>query len=116
MPLPRAQYDTPFERRDVLGVHAQKQEGFSWVGACVPTGRLFPQDFYDFADVAEKCASLSPCHTSKHVCACIASGPMQPGGAGCPGHCRWQKAGFGKKRGFTAVVLACLLPGFVPSA
>ena len=60
MPLPRAQYDTPFERRDVLGVHAQKQEGFSWVGACVPTGRLFPQDFYDFADVAEKCAP-PPC-------------------------------------------------------
>ena len=45
-----------WERRDVLGVHPQKQEGFSWVGACVPTGRVFAQDFYDFADVAEKCA------------------------------------------------------------
>ncbi len=54
----RAQYDDVWERRDVLGVHAQKQEGFSWVGACVPTGRIFPQDFYDFADVAEKCAHL----------------------------------------------------------
>ena len=48
------QFDTPWERRDVLGVHPQKQEGFSWVGACVPTGRLFPDDFYAFADVCEK--------------------------------------------------------------
>ena len=49
-----AQYDDVWERRDVLGVHPQKQEGYSWVGACVPTGRIFAQDFYDFADVAEK--------------------------------------------------------------
>ncbi len=48
------QYDTPWERRDVLGVHPQKQEGFSWAGACVPAGRLFPNDFYDFADACEK--------------------------------------------------------------
>ena len=57
----RVQYDDVWERRDVLGVHAQKQEGFSWVGACVPTGRIFPQDFYDFADAAEKCARLPGC-------------------------------------------------------
>ena len=50
----RAQYDDVWERRDVLGVHPQKQEGFSWVGACVPTGRIFPDDLYAFADVCEK--------------------------------------------------------------
>ena len=48
------QYDDVWERRDVLGVHPQKQEGFSWVGACVPTGRIFADDFYAFADVADK--------------------------------------------------------------
>jgi len=48
------QYDTPWERRDVLGVHPQKQEGFSWVGACVPAGRFFADDLHAFADVAEK--------------------------------------------------------------
>ncbi|CAK0785196.1 hypothetical protein CVIRNUC_008402 [Coccomyxa viridis] len=47
-------YDDVWERRDVLGVHAQKQEGYSWVGACVPTGRIFPDDLYAFADVCEK--------------------------------------------------------------
>ncbi len=51
---PCVQYDTPWERRDVLGVHPQKQEGFSWAGACVPAGRLFPDDFYAFADACEK--------------------------------------------------------------
>ena len=54
------QYDTPWERRDVLGVHPQKQEGYSWVGACVPAGRLFPEDFHAFADVAEKCVHCIP--------------------------------------------------------
>lgn len=48
------QYDDVWERRDVLGVHPQKQEGYSWVGACVPTGRIFAEDFYAFADVADK--------------------------------------------------------------
>ncbi len=57
----RAQYDDVWERRDVLGVHAQKQEGYSWVGACVPTGRIFPDDLYAFADVCEKCPPCPPC-------------------------------------------------------
>jgi len=48
------QYDDVWERRDVLGVHPQKQDGFSWVGACIPAGRLFPADFDAFADVADK--------------------------------------------------------------
>ena len=40
-------------RRDVLGVHAQAQPGFSWVGACVPVGRLFAADFDALAAAAE---------------------------------------------------------------
>lgn len=42
-----------WERRDILGVHPQKQEGLYWVGACVPAGRLQAQDFEDMARVAE---------------------------------------------------------------
>lgn len=52
------QYDDVWERRDVLGVHPQKQEGFSWVGACIPTGRFFADDFYEFAKIADTCARL----------------------------------------------------------
>jgi ferredoxin-nitrite reductase len=33
-------YDEPWERRDLLGVHKQKQEGLNWVGVSVPSGRL----------------------------------------------------------------------------
>ena len=62
----RAQYDDVWERRDVLGVHPQKQEGYSWVGACVPTGRIFPEDLYAFADVCEKCAPRSDCPSHVH--------------------------------------------------
>ena len=52
----RMQYDDVWERRDVLGVHPQKQAGFVWVGACVPAGRLFASDLREFARVAEECA------------------------------------------------------------
>lgn len=55
-------YDAPWPRRDVLGVHAQKQEGHMWVGACVPAGRLHAADFDDLARIAE-------------VRACIANAP-----------------------------------------
>lgn len=51
---PPAEYDTPWERRDVQGVHAQRQEGLSWVGANVPAGRLHSVDMYDIAAVAEE--------------------------------------------------------------
>lgn len=47
-------YDTPFPRRDLLGVHPQKQDGLSWVGACVPSGRMFADEISAWADVAEK--------------------------------------------------------------
>lgn len=43
-PAVHVSHDTPWERRDVLGVHPQKQEGLSWVGASVPSGRLQADD------------------------------------------------------------------------
>ncbi len=55
-----AQYDDVWKRRDVLGVHAQKQAGFVWVGACVPAGRLFAADLREFARIAEECAPARP--------------------------------------------------------
>ncbi|EJK78098.1 nitrite reductase [Thalassiosira oceanica] len=50
-PLPT---DGPFERRELLGVHAQKQEGKSRVGILVPTGRLSPKECRDIADLADE--------------------------------------------------------------
>lgn len=47
-------YDTPFPRRDLLGIHPQKQSGLFWVGACVPVGRMTADDLHAWADVAEK--------------------------------------------------------------
>ncbi|CAN8064702.1 unnamed protein product [Agarophyton chilense] len=47
-------YATPVPRRNVLGVHAQKQPGLSWVGACVPAGRLHVPDIEALAAVADK--------------------------------------------------------------
>ena len=52
-------YEDVWERRDVLGIHAQKQAGLFWVGACIPAGRLFPQDFLEFARIAERCGVWS---------------------------------------------------------
>ena len=49
-----AQYDDAFPRRDLVGVHPQKQEGLFWGCCCVPAGRLHAEDFYDFARVAEE--------------------------------------------------------------
>lgn len=47
------QYDDVWKRRDVLGVHPQRQEGLFWVGACVPAGRMTSADMDDFAHIAE---------------------------------------------------------------
>lgn len=47
-------YAEPWERRDVMGIHPQKQAGMYWVGACVPAGRLQAVDFAELADVAER--------------------------------------------------------------
>jgi len=48
------QYDAEFKRRDIVGIHPQKQEGKYWVGACIPAGRLVEKDFMDLANVCEK--------------------------------------------------------------
>jgi ferredoxin-nitrite reductase len=43
-PAVHVAHDTPWERRDLLGVHPQKQEGLNWVGVSVPSGRITAQD------------------------------------------------------------------------
>jgi ferredoxin-nitrite reductase len=43
-----------FERRELLGVHPQPQEGKMRVGILLPTGRLSAQECRDLADLAEK--------------------------------------------------------------
>ncbi|CAB9499834.1 Ferredoxin--nitrite reductase, chloroplastic (Fragment) [Seminavis robusta] len=44
----------PFERRELLGVHPQPQEGKMRVGIMVPAGRLSAQECRDLADLADK--------------------------------------------------------------
>lgn len=44
----------PFERRELLGVHDQPQEGKARVGISVPVGRLSVQECRDLADLADK--------------------------------------------------------------
>jgi len=43
-----------FERRELLGVHKQKQEGKSRVGILVPAGRLSAKECRQIADLADK--------------------------------------------------------------
>ncbi|MCU7242945.1 MAG: ferredoxin--nitrite reductase [Microcystis aeruginosa W13-15] len=42
-----------WEKRDHLGVFTQKQEGLSYIGLCIPVGRLFADDMLDLARIAE---------------------------------------------------------------
>ena len=49
-----AHYDTEFKRRDIVGIHPQKQDDKYWVGACIPAGRLTAKDFIDLANVCER--------------------------------------------------------------
>ena len=42
-----------WEKRDHLGVFKQKQPGLNYVGMHVPIGRLYAQDMYDLARIAE---------------------------------------------------------------
>lgn len=44
----------PFPRRELVGVHKQKQDGKYRVGILVPTGRLSAKECYDIAYLAEK--------------------------------------------------------------
>jgi ferredoxin-nitrite reductase len=45
---------TPFERRSLMGVHKQKQEGKVRVGFLVPSGRLSQKECRVVADLADK--------------------------------------------------------------
>jgi ferredoxin-nitrite reductase len=42
-----------WDKRDHIGIHAQKQPGLNYVGLHVPVGRLFAQDMFDLARMAE---------------------------------------------------------------
>lgn len=42
-----------WEKRDHLGVHAQKQTDLNYVGLHIPLGRMFADDFFDLARIAE---------------------------------------------------------------
>ncbi|GAB4346290.1 MAG: ferredoxin--nitrite reductase [Cyanophyceae cyanobacterium] len=42
-----------FDKRDHLGVHPQKQAGYSYVGVHVPMGRLTAEQMYELARLAE---------------------------------------------------------------
>ena len=57
-PEVHVEYAEPWARRDVLGIHPQKQEGFFWAGACVPAGRMLADDFAQLADAAERCVRV----------------------------------------------------------
>ncbi|KAL2634637.1 hypothetical protein R1flu_006116 [Riccia fluitans] len=46
--------DTSWQRRDLLGVHPQKQAGLSFVGVHVPVGRLQAADMHEFARLADE--------------------------------------------------------------
>jgi len=45
--------DKTIARRSYLGVHAQKQAGLNWVGACAPGGRLQGADLEEMANLAD---------------------------------------------------------------
>eukprot|EP00186_Timspurckia_oligopyrenoides_P002813 CAMPEP_0182444740 /NCGR_PEP_ID=MMETSP1172-20130603/3097_1 /TAXON_ID=708627 /ORGANISM="Timspurckia oligopyrenoides, Strain CCMP3278" /LENGTH=580 /DNA_ID=CAMNT_0024640369 /DNA_START=122 /DNA_END=1864 /DNA_ORIENTATION=+ len=40
--------------RDIVGVHPQKQEGFSWVGACIPVGRMTAAEVMESSRIAKE--------------------------------------------------------------
>ena len=50
----QARPKVPFARRELLGIHPQKQEGKMRVGILVPTGRLSRGECRDLADLADK--------------------------------------------------------------
>ncbi len=42
-----------WDKRDHIGIHAQKQPGLNYVGLHVPVGRLYAPDMFDLARIAE---------------------------------------------------------------
>lgn len=52
--LPEAEKDEiDWEKRDHIGVYQQKQPGLNYVGLHVPIGRLYAQDMFEIARIAE---------------------------------------------------------------
>ncbi|GAB5367953.1 hypothetical protein AAMO2058_001276300 [Amorphochlora amoebiformis] len=45
---------TTWAKRDLLGVHEQKQDGLSFVGVNVPVGRILPDEANAIADLADR--------------------------------------------------------------
>jgi ferredoxin-nitrite reductase len=48
-----AKDEIEWDKRDHLGVYAQKQESLSYVGIHIPLGRLFAEDMFELARVSE---------------------------------------------------------------
>jgi ferredoxin-nitrite reductase len=42
-----------WDKRDHIGIHAQKQPGLNYIGVNVPVGRLYPQEMLDLARIAD---------------------------------------------------------------
>lgn len=52
--LPAAEKDEiDWEKRDHVGVYTQKQEGLNYIGLHVPVGRLYAEDMFEVARLAE---------------------------------------------------------------
>ncbi|MBE9032037.1 ferredoxin--nitrite reductase [filamentous cyanobacterium LEGE 11480] len=54
-PLARAAAtdEVNWDKRDHLGVHPQKQAGLNYVGLHIPAGRMFAEDFFELARLAD---------------------------------------------------------------
>merc|ERR1712157_470153 len=50
-------FTNSFQRRELIGVHKQPQDGKVRVGIVVPSGRLHQHECYDIADLADKYSS-----------------------------------------------------------
>ena len=53
LPMAALADEMDWEKRDHIGVYPQKQQGLNYVGLHVPVGRLFAQDMFDLARMAE---------------------------------------------------------------
>jgi len=53
LPAAAEKDEIDWEKRDYIGVHRQKQAGLNYVGLHVPMGRLYAQDMFETARLAE---------------------------------------------------------------
>ncbi|MBW4518893.1 MAG: ferredoxin--nitrite reductase [Scytolyngbya sp. HA4215-MV1] len=53
LPIAALKDEILWDKRDHIGIHAQKQPGLNYVGLHVPVGRLYAQDMFDLARLAE---------------------------------------------------------------